>query len=305
MEKIIKKISKDLKSKFYFDYDTSKNVWFRAGGNAAVFCLVSDDKELKFILKNIKGIPYEIIGAGSNILVRDGGYNGIIFKLGKDFNKIALNENFIQVGAGILDVNLSKYAVNNNIQNFEFFSGIPGSIGGAIKMNAGCYGFETNDFLISIKTINSKGEVCFLDKDKLKLTYRNSNLPNRDIIISANFDYTLGDKDEIKKKIIQIKSMRENSQPLKSKTSGSTFKNPKNNFAAKLIEKANCKGLSVGDIFVSSKHANFLINSNKGTASQIEELGKRIIDKVYLKLNHQFQSHLQLYCLYQMFLILP
>ena len=294
MEKIIKKISKDLKSKFYFDYDTSKNVWFRAGGNAAVFCLVSDDKELKFILKNIKGIPYEIIGAGSNILVRDGGYNGIIFKLGKDFNKIALNENFIQVGAGILDVNLSKYAVNNNIQNFEFFSGIPGSIGGAIKMNAGCYGFETNDFLISIKTINSKGEVCFLDKDKLKLTYRNSNLPNRDIIISANFDYTLGDKDEIKKKIIQIKSMRENSQPLKSKTSGSTFKNPKNNFAAKLIEKANCKGLSVGDIFVSSKHANFLINSNKGTASQIEELGKRIIDKVYLKFNVKLEWEIKI-----------
>ena len=294
MEKIIQKISKDLKSKFYFDYDTSKNVWFRAGGNAAVFCLVSDDKELKFILKNIKGIPYEIIGAGSNILVRDGGYNGIIFKLGKDFNKIALNENFIQVGAGILDVNLSKYAVNNNIQNFEFFSGIPGSIGGAIKMNAGCYGFETNDFLISIKTINSKGEVCFLDKDKLKLTYRNSNLPNRDIIISANFDYTLGDKDEIKKKIIQIKSMRENSQPLKSKTSGSTFKNPKNNFAAKLIEKANCKGLSVGDIFVSSKHANFLINSNKGTASQIEELGKRIIDKVYLKFNVKLEWEIKI-----------
>ena len=294
MEKIIQKISKDLKSKFYFDYDTSKNVWFRAGGNAAVFCLVSDDKELKFILKNIKGIPYEIIGAGSNILVRDGGYNGIIFKLGKDFNKIALNENFIQVGAGILDVNLSKYAVNNNIQNFEFFSGIPGSIGGAIKMNAGCYGFETNDFLISIKTINSKGEVCFLNKDKLKLTYRNSNLPNRDIIISANFDYTFGDKDEIKKKIIQIKSMRENSQPLKSKTSGSTFKNPKNNFAAKLIEKANCKGLSVGDIFVSSKHANFLINSNKGTASQIEELGKRIIDKVYLKFNVKLEWEIKI-----------
>ena len=294
MEKIIQKICKDLKSKFYFDYDTSKNVWFRAGGNAAVFCLVSDDKELKFILKNIKGIPYEIIGAGSNILVRDGGYNGIIFKLGKNFNNIVLHENFIQVGAGILDVNLSKYAVNNNIQNFEFFSGIPGSIGGAIKMNAGCYGFETNDFLISIKTINSKGEVCFLDKDKLKLTYRNSNLPNRDIIISANFDYTLGDKDEIKKKIIQIKSMRENSQPLKSKTSGSTFKNPKNNFAAKLIEKANCKGLSVGDIFVSSKHANFLINSNKGTASQIEELGKRIIDKVYLKFNVKLEWEIKI-----------
>ena len=285
MEKIILKISKNLKSKFYFDYDTSKNVWFRAGGNVAVFCLVYDDNELRFILKNIEGIPYEIIGAGSNFLVRDKGFYGIIFKLGKNFNKIVLHENFIQVGAGILDINLSKFAEMNSIKNFEFFSGIPGSIGGAVKMNAGCYGFETNDVLQNIETINSKGDFCFLNKDKLKLSYRNSHLPNKNIIISANFDYSLGNKDEIKKKINQIKIMRENSQPIKSKTSGSTFKNPKNNFAAKLIELAECKGLNVGDIFVSSKHANFLINSNKGTASQIEELGKIIIDKVYKKFN--------------------
>ena len=294
MEKIIQKISKSLRSKFYFDYDTSKNVWFRAGGNTAVFCLVHNVDELGFILENIKDIPYEIIGAGSNILVRDGGYNGIIFKLGKNFNNIVLYENFIEVGAGILDGNLSKYAVNNNIQNFEFFSGIPGSIGGAIKMNAGCYGFETNDFLKSVKIINSKGKINFLNKDKLKLTYRNSDLPNRDIIISANFDYTFGDNDEIKQKISQIKSMREKTQPLKSRTSGSTFKNPKNNFAAKLIEMTGCKGLSVGGIFVSSKHANFLINSNKGTASQIEELGKRIIERVYKKFNIKLEWEIKI-----------
>lgn len=294
MKKIILKISKDLKSKFYFDYDTSKNVWFRAGGNVAVFCLVYDDKELRFILKNIEGIPYEIIGAGSNILIRDKGFYGIIFKLGKSFNKIVLNENFIQVGAGILDINLSKFAEMNSIKNFEFFSGIPGSIGGAVKMNAGCYGFETNDVLRNIETINSKGDSCFLNKDKLKLSYRNSHLPDKNIIISANFDYILGDKYEIKKKINQIKIMRENSQPIKSKTSGSTFKNPKNNFAAKLIEMAECKGLNVGDIFVSSKHANFLINSNKGTASQIEELGKIIIDKVYKKFNIKLEWEIKI-----------
>jgi len=294
VEKIIQKISKNLKSKFYFNYDTSKNVWFRAGGNAAVFCLLYDDRELSFILKNIEGIPYEIIGAGSNILVRDSGYDGIIFKLGKNFNNIIMHENFIEVGAGILDVNLSKYAQINSIKNFEFFSGIPGSIGGAVKMNAGCYGFETNDFLKNIKTINHNGEVCFLRKDKLKLTYRDSYLPNRDIIISASFNFSLGDQDEIKQKIRQIKTMRENSQPLKSKTSGSTFKNPKNNFAAKLIEMSKCKGLNVGDIFVSSKHANFLINSNNGTASQIEELGKIIIDKVYKKFNIELQWEIKI-----------
>ena len=294
MEKLIQKICKDLKSKFYFDYDTSKNVWFRAGGKVSVFCLVYDYNELSFILQNIDGIPYEVIGAGSNILVRDGGYHGIIFKLGRGFNDIALHEDFVQVGAGILDVNLSKFAENNRIKNFEFFSGIPGSIGGAIKMNAGCYGFETNDLLKDIKTINPKGEVCFLNKDELKLTYRNSYLPNNDIIISASFNYSLGDKTEIKNKINQIKIMREKSQPLKSKTSGSTFKNPKNNFAAKLIEMSQCKGLNVGDIFVSSKHANFLINSNKGTASQIEELGEIIIDRVYKKFDIKLEWEIKI-----------
>ena len=294
MEDIVLKISKDLKSKFYFNYDTSKSVWFRAGGIAAIFCLVYDDIELRFILKEIEGIPYEIVGAGSNILVRDGGYQGIIFKLGKGFNNIILHENFIQVGAGILDINLSKYAEINNIQNFEFFSGIPGSIGGAVKMNAGCYGFETNDSLKDVKTINFKGEVNSLSKDKLKLTYRNSHLPNRDIITSVNFNYSFGDSADIKHKINQIKIMRQNSQPLKSKTSGSTFKNPKNNFAAKLIEMSECKGLNIGDIFVSSKHANFLINSNKGTATQIEELGKIIIDKVYKKFNIKLEWEIKI-----------
>ena len=294
MKKIIQKISKGLKSKFYFDFDTSKNVWFRAGGNATIFCLVYDDIELRFILKHIKGIPYEIIGAGSNILVRDGGYDGIIFKLGKNFNNIVLHENFVEVGASILDISLSKFAEINNIKNFEFFSGIPGTIGGAVKMNAGCYGFETNDFLKNIKTIDSDGEFCFLNKEELKLSYRKSDLPNRNIIISAKFNYLLGDKNEIKHKINQIKIMRQNSQPLKSKTSGSTFKNPKNNFAAKLIDMSQCKGLNVGDIFVSSKHANFLINSNKGTASQIEELGKKIIDKVYKKFNIKLEWEIKI-----------
>jgi UDP-N-acetylmuramate dehydrogenase len=294
VKKIIQKISKNLKSKFYFDYDTSKNVWFRAGGKASIFCLVYDDIELRFILDNIKGISYEIIGAGSNILVRDGGYHGIIFKLGKNFNNIVLHENFIQVGASILDINLSKFAEINNIKNFEFFSGIPGSIGGAVKMNAGCFGFETNDSLIDIKTINSEGEFCSLNKEELKLTYRNSDLPDRNIIVSANFSYSLGDKNEIKHKINQIKIMREKSQPFKSKTSGSTFKNPKNNFAAKLIEMSECKGLNVGDIFVSSKHANFLINSNQGTSSQIEELGKIIIDKVYKKFNIKLEWEIKI-----------
>ena len=294
MENLIKEISKNLRSKFYFNYDTSKNVWFRAGGKASIFCLVFDEYELEIILKNIGKLKYEIIGAGSNILVRDGGFDGILLKLGKNFNKIKLEGSFLQVGAGILDTNLSKFSQINGIKNFEFYSGIPGSIGGAVKMNAGCYGSETKDILNEIKTINSKGKFNNLDLNKINLSYRNSTLPTGDIIISANFHISYGDKEEIMKKMIDIKLMRETTQPLKTKTSGSTFKNPKNNYAAKLIEMSDCKGLSVGDVFVSLKHANFLINSNKANATQIEELGKRIIDKVYSKFDIKLEWEIKI-----------
>ena len=285
MEKILKKIGKDLKSKFYFDYDTSNNVWFKAGGKVKFFCIVYDINEFRIILDNISGIPYEIIGAGSNFLVRDTGFKGIIFKLGKSFNKIILNESYIEAGAGILDVNLAKFAKINCIEGFEFYSGIPGTIGGAIKMNAGCFNSETKDILQNITTIDVLGKINIFNKNELNLSYRTSDIPKGNIILSANFDCLYGDKDEIIKKINYIKTRREESQPIRSKTSGSTFKNPKDNFAAKLIEMADCKGMSVGDVYVSEKHANFLINKNHATASQIEELGKKIIDKVFDKFN--------------------
>ena len=290
----LKDIQKQLNSKFYFDYDMSKNLWFRAGGNAAIFCLVFNEKELEIILNTIDNKKYEIIGAGSNILVRDNGFDGIIFKLGKNFNQIILHESFIEVGAGILDINLSKFAQLYKIKNFEFYSGIPGSIGGAIKMNAGCYGFETKDSLKNIKVINSKGKLKNLTKDQIKLSYRNSSLQDGNIITTANYLYSYGDKDEINQKINEIKISRENSQPLQTKTSGSTFKNPENNYAAKLIEMSDCKGLNVGDAYVSEKHANFLINTNNATASEIEELGKKIIDKVFNKFHIKLEWEIKI-----------
>jgi len=290
----IKKISQNLNSKFYFDYDMSKTVWFRAGGKAAIFCLVYDINELKIILKEIGDFPFDIIGAGSNLLVRDRGFNGIIFKLGKEFNKINICERSVNVGAGILDNNLAKFAEAKNIKNFEFYSGIPGSIGGAVKMNAGCYGFETKDVIKEIKCINNKGELINYSKDQINFDYRKSNLPVNSIIISAKFVCLYGDKKEIQLNIKNIKKIRENSQPIKSKTSGSTFKNPKNNFAAKLIEQSGCKGLQVGDVIVSEKHANFLINLNQASASEIEDLGSMIIDAVYDKFNIKLEWEIKI-----------
>lgn len=294
MKSKIQNIASKLKSKFYYDYDMSNNTWFRTGGKASIFCLAYNRKELEIILNNIGDMNYVVIGAGSNILIRDNGFNGIIFKLGKKFNDIILHETYIEVGAGILDINLAKFAKQNLIKNFEFYSGIPGSIGGAIKMNAGCYGSETKDILKNIKTINNKGVINSVNKDEIKLSYRNSSLEDENIIISANYYYSYGSAEEINKKTNEIKLKRENSQPLRTKTSGSTFKNPPNNYAAKLIEMAGCKGLNVGDAYVSKQHANFLINTNKATANQIEELGFRIIDKVFKKFSIKLEWEIKI-----------
>ena len=283
MKNLLPKNILNLNSKFYFDYNMSQNIWFRTSGNAAIYCVIYDENELCIILDAIKDTPYIVLGSGSNLLIRDKGYRGIIFKLGKKFNNLNIVDNQIKVGASILDINLSKFAQTNLIKGFEFYSGIPGTVGGAIKMNAGCYGSETKDVLKEIKVINSKGEIVKILSNKLNLTYRNSKLPKDSIILSAKFLCEEGDAESISSKINHIKKMRTNSQPLKEKTSGSTFKNPKNNFAAKLIEESGCKGLNVGDAHVSMQHSNFLINSNNAKASEIEELGNRIIDKVFKK----------------------
>ena len=294
MQKNIKKIKKKLKSKFYYDYEIYKHTWFKAGGKAYIFCLVYDEEELEIILNNIGNLQYKIIGAGSNVLIRDKGFDGIIFKLGKLFNHISIQDNFINVGAGILDINFSKFAQMHSIKNLEFYSGIPGTIGGAIKMNAGCYGSETKKVLKSIKTINNKGEINFFTNNQLNLKYRESSLSDNDIVISAQYKLEYGEKEEIDKNIYEIKLQRAQSQPFRTKTGGSTFKNPDNNYAAKLIEMAGCKNLNVGDAYVSEKHANFLINANNASAKDIEELGLRIIDKVFDKFQIQLKWEIKI-----------
>ena len=279
----LKKIKSKIKSRIFFDYGISHLTWFNDGGSAKAFIIVENKTELEILINILNEYRYLIIGAGSNILIRDKGFDGVIIKLGKGFNEIKIIENEIKVGASILDINLSKFAKKNSINDFEFFSGIPGTVGGAIKMNAGCFGNETKNILKKIEFIDIKGKIKELDKEKLKLEYRSSNLKDSDIVTNANFHLSYGDIDSINEKINQIKIQREKNQPLKEKTSGSTFKNPQNMFAAKLIEKSGCKGLEVGDAKVSSKHSNFLINKGKATSTDIEELGKQIRDKVYKK----------------------
>ena len=277
------KISNRLKSKIYYNYNIGKLTWFRTGGNSKIFAVVENSDELEIILNELNDDNFYILGAGSNLLVRDKGFDGMIIKLGQGFKNIQIKENKLEVGSSVLDIHFSNFALKNNIKDYEFYSGIPGSIGGALKMNAGCYGSETRDNLISIEIYDNKFEKKILLKDELKLTYRKSNIKNNQIVSKATFNINLGEYSKIKEKMLNIKKSRLSSQPIKNRTSGSTFKNPNNLFAAKLIEESNCKGMTFGDAHVSNKHANFFINNGKATATDIETLGKMVIDRVYKK----------------------
>ena len=283
MLSLINNIQSKIKSNIFLNYDMKRSTWFRAGGNALGYVIVNSISDLKTIISYSDQIKYYIVGVGSNLMVRDGGYEGLIIKLGKNFNKIKINKDILSVGAGVLDTNLAKFALKNSIKDFEFFSGIPGTIGGAIKMNAGCYGGQTADNLKRILVINKLGKIKYLTKDEIELKYRSSNLTDELIVLKADFSCKYSSTSEIIEKKNFIKLKRESSQPIKEKTSGSTFKNPSGEYAAVLIEKAGCKGMKCGGASVSTIHSNFIINNGEATALDIENLGKKIIEQVQNK----------------------
>ncbi len=283
MNSLVNKIQSKIQSNILLDYDMKKSTWFRAGGRALGYVIVNHISDLKIITRFSDQIKYYILGVGSNLMVRDSGFDGLIIKLGKNFNKIKIKKNILSVGAGVLDINLAKFAEKNSIKNFEFFSGIPGTIGGAIKMNAGCYGSQTADNLKRVLVINKFGEIQYLNKEQLKLSYRSSNLTDEIIVLKADFIFEKSSLSEIIEKKNYIKFKRENSQPIKEKTSGSTFKNPPGKYAAALIEQAGCKGMENGGASVSNLHSNFIINNGEATALDIENLGKKIIKRVHEK----------------------
>ena len=283
MSNIFRKIQSRISSRILIDYEMRKSTWFRAGGNAKGYVIINNVADLKTIISFADKVKYYILGVGSNLMVRDQGFDGLVIKLGRNFNNIKIKRNTLSVGAGVLDMNLAKFAVKNSIKNFEFFIGIPGTIGGAVKMNAGCYGSQTADNLKRVLIIDKFGKIKYLNKKELKLNYRSSNLPDESIVLQADFKLEYSSKSEIIKRNNLIKFTRENSQPIKEKTSGSTFKNPEGEFAAALIEKAGCKGMQNGAASVSTIHSNFIINNGEATALEIETLGKKIIKQVQEK----------------------
>ena len=264
----------------------SKYSWFGLGGFAKIFFKPKSALDLKKFLEkyNKKNKKIHILGAGSNTLFRDSGFNGVIIKLGAGFNYIKLlNNNKIEVGAATLDKKLSDFAKQKSITGFEFLSCIPGSIGGAITMNSGCYDYDISQIFFSLKGINFSGNLKSFNKDDVKFFYRGNNLPKDLIILSAVFEGGALNKREIESRQMKLINQKKESQPNKIKTCGSTFKNPQDKKAWKLIRSSNCSNLNIGGARMSSQHSNFFLNNGSATSSDIENLIEEVRKKVFLK----------------------
>ncbi|MBL42301.1 MAG: UDP-N-acetylenolpyruvoylglucosamine reductase [Rhodospirillaceae bacterium] len=273
-----------IKGSYRHGYPLSKVAWFKVGGPAELMFIPKDKEDLINFLKNtiINKFNLFVIGACSNLLIRDGGLDGVVIKLGKDFKSIKNKEDYIFVGAGALDIVVSKFAASRGIGGLEFLSGIPGTIGGSIFMNAGAYGKEISDILISIEAVDRSGNIHNIESKDIKFSYRSSKIKKNLILLSACLKGYKEDKLEIEKKIREIKKLRSETQPVRKKTGGSTFKNPEDsNYKAwELIELSGCRGMEKGGAKISDLHCNFLVNSGTASAFELEELGNDIKNKV-------------------------
>ena len=294
----LKNLFKEFGKQIKFEHDLKKKNWFNIGGKSKVFYKANDLKELvKFlkILDNKKKIF--ILGAGSNILVTDNLYDGVVIKLGRSFNNISLLGNdTIIAGSGVLDKNLSDFARDNNISGFEFLSCIPGTIGGGIKMNAGCFGKEFKDILLSVQAIDKSGNIKTIPSKDIHFEYRNNNLPDDLIFLSASFKGNRDKYDNINSKIIKLKTEKEKNQPTRIKTSGSTFKNPISQTGKKvwqLIKESVPLDISFGDAYISKKHCNFFINKGNAKFEDMKNLidfvEKKVLEKTGVSLEKEIK----------------
>ena len=266
--------------------DLSKYSWFNLGGPADIFFRPENKDQLIKFLNVIKDNNYKIhiLGAGSNTLIRDSGVKGVVIKLGSKFSNIELlKENTIEVGASTLDRKVSDFAKNNDISGMEFLSCIPGSIGGAIIMNSGCYGSDISKILSSIKVIDEKGKEKEIKNDEIKFFYRGTNIPKNYIILSAVLKGIISSKQLIERKQEELIERKKKSQPSQIKTGGSTFKNSNDKKAWMLIKESGCDKLYIGDAKISDKHCNFFINAGKAKTADIEKLINKVKKEVQKK----------------------
>lgn len=292
----VKEVKNKISGKILFNENLSNYSWFNLGGPAKVIFKPKNLSELSIFLKNIKGFnKIKVLGVGSNTLIRDGGFDGIIIKFGKSFSHLSLlNENTLIAGASVLDKSVSNFALENSLSGFEFLSCIPGTIGGGIRMNSGCYGEDISKILISVQAMDLDGKIRVIYTSNIKFTYRGCDLDDSLIFISATFKGKQDDKTNIKKKINSLAEKKKKDQPSKIKTCGSTFKNPINNKAWKLIKSSGCANMSVGDAHISEKHCNFFVNKGKAKSKDLENLIDQVKNKVFKKTGVNLELELKI-----------
>ncbi len=292
-EKLTKNIDK---ARVLTDEPMSKHTTFRVGGNADYFVVVKNAEEIKCVLKLCKeeNIPYYILGNGSNLLVGDGGYRGVIIQIWKEMSNIKVEGAGIRAQAGVLLSKIGNVALDAGLTGFEFAAGIPGCLGGAVMMNAGAYGGEMKDVLKEVTVLTEDGECLTLQNEELELGYRTSIVAKKGyIVLEAFIQLEQGDKDKIKERMNELKLQRTTKQPLEYPSAGSTFKRPEGYFAGKLIQDAGLRGFQVGGAQVSEKHCGFVINKGGATAADIMELVSKVQEKIQAEFGVQLEMEIK------------
>ena len=298
--KTLNNFSKNIKGKLRFDYCLKNHTWFNIGGNAKIFFVPETLAELRDFLLNIKKDHKNlfIMGAGSNLLISDNTKNRIFIKLGKNFNKISLTKNNVIIaGCSILDKNVSDFACENHLSGLEFLSCIPGTVGGGIRMNSGCFGTEFKDVLLSVQVMDFNGRVYTINSKDINFDYRKTDLSKNLIFLSASFKTIKKKRNEIIENIYMLKEKKKNSQPLRVKTGGSTFKNPISQSEKKvweLIKDSVDNKISFGDAKISEKHSNFFVNSKNATFENMYNLINFVKSKVKEKTGITLELELEI-----------
>lgn len=275
-------VPSDVRGTLTHDAPLAKLVWFKSGGEAEWLFEPSDLDDLTNFLSRLpEGTPVMALGLGSNLIIRDGGVPGVVVRLGKAFSSVETRRDCVlECGGGAPGILVASNARDAGIAGLEFLRGIPGTVGGFVRMNGGAYGREVADVLIDCDVVLPGGNCVTIPKSDLEYTYRHSRLPDGAIVVAARFQGRPGDSAQIEAEMNRIAHAREETQPLRSKTGGSTFKNPKGDSAWRLVDAAGCRGLKMGGAQVSEKHANFLINTGEATSADIEGLGEEVRRRV-------------------------
>ena len=291
--------SNKINSKFLFDYSLKKSNWFNIGGKAKCYFKPDTLDDLVLFLKRFgEKERVFVLGAGSNILMTDKKFDGVVIKLGRNFSNLSLLPNEIIVaGSAVTDKKLSEFALDNNIGGFEFLSCIPGTVGGGLRINSGCFGSEFKDILVSVQVIDKKGNIKTIPCSGIKFGYRQSPLDKDFIFLSASFKGKIKEKNEIEKIIKKLKKQKDEAQPTKIKTGGSTFKNPIEQTNIKvweLIKKSVPLESKFGDAKISNKHCNFLVNSSEATFNDMKKLIEFVRKNVRLKTGIKLETEIEI-----------